>query len=90
MLTDKRLKSIADYVKQYPNTKVHVTGYADAGTGSPEINLAVSKSRANTVATILKQEYGIKDQNLVVDYKGDTVQPFANNDDNRVVVVVAQ
>lgn len=87
---DKRLKSIADYVKQYPNTKVHVTGYADAGTGSPEINLAVSKSRANTVATILKQEYGIKDQNLVVDYKGDTVQPFANNDDNRVVVVVAQ
>lgn len=87
---DKRLKGIADYVKQYPDTKVYVTGYADAGTGTPEVNLAVSKSRANTVATVLKQKYGIKDQNLVVDYKGDTVQPFANNDDNRVVVVVAQ
>lgn len=87
---DKQLKSIADYVKQYPATKVYVTGYADAGTGTPEVNLAVSKSRANTVATALKQTYGIKAQNLVVDYKGDTVQPFANNDDNRVVIVVAK
>lgn len=87
---DKRLKSIADYVKQYPATKVYVTGYADAGTGTPEVNLAVSKSRANTVANVLKQKYGIKAKNIVVDYKGDTVQPFANNDDNRVVIVVAK
>lgn len=87
---DKRLKSIADYVKQYPETKVYVTGYADAGTGTPEVNLAVSKSRANTIATALQQTYGIKAQALVVDYKGDTVQPFANNDDNRVVIVVAK
>lgn len=87
---DKRLKSIADYVKQYPETKVYVTGYADAGTGTPEVNLAVSKSRANTIATALKQTYGIKAQNIIVDYKGDTVQPFANNDDNRVVIVVAK
>lgn len=88
--TDKQLTRIANYVKQYPDTKVYVTGYADAGTGTAEVNRQVSKSRANAVAAALTKQYGIQSKNIVVDYKGDTVQPFANNDDNRVVIVVAK
>lgn len=87
---DTQLRKIANYVKQNPNTKVYVTGYADAATGSHGVNLRVSQRRAEAVAKVLQQQYGIKANALKVDYKGDTVQPFANNDDNRVVIVVAQ
>lgn len=87
---DPQLRNIANYVKQHPNTKVYVTGYADAGTGSHEVNLRVSQRRAEAVAKALQQHYGIKADAMKVNYKGDTEQPFANNDDNRVVIVVAQ
>lgn len=87
---NKELTQIADYVSKNPDVKVYVTGYADAGTGSPEVNQRVSKSRAEAVAAALQQQYGIKASALQVDYKGDTVQPFADNDQNRVVIVVAK
>ena len=41
------------------------------------------------VADVLVQKYGIKASRLTTGFKGDSVQPFKNNDDNRVVISVA-
>lgn len=65
-----------------------VTGYADAGTGNAKINARLAQERAEKVAKILKG-YGIDESRITVESKGDTVQPFSENDRNRVVIAVA-
>lgn len=65
-------------------------GYADAGTGSAEVNRAISEKRAARVAKVLTEKYGIDASRITSGYKGDTVQPFSNNDSNRVVIGVAK
>ena len=62
-----------------------VKGYADAKTGNPEYNMELSKKRAEAVKAKLI-EYGAT--NVSIEALGDTVQPFADNDMNRVVIVV--
>lgn len=64
--------------------QIVVHGYADANTGNPAYNMALSKRRAEVVKERLI-ELGAKD--VVIKYFGDTVQPFADNDLNRVVIV---
>lgn len=64
--------------------QIVVHGYADADTGNPEYNMALSKRRAEVVKERLI-ELGAKD--VIIKYFGDTVQPFADNDLNRVVIV---
>lgn len=67
-----------------------VTGYADKGTGNAEINMRLSKQRAERVAKALTKEYGIPAENIRVEALGDTCQPFAENDKNRVVIVTLE
>lgn len=62
-----------------------VKGYADAKTGNPEYNMELSKKRAEAVKAKLI-EYGAT--NVSIEALGDTVQPFADNDMNRVVIVL--
>ena len=62
-----------------------VKGYADAKTGNPEYNMELSKKRAEAVKAKLI-EYGAT--NVSIEALGDTVQPFADNDMNRVVIVI--
>lgn len=62
-----------------------VKGYADAKTGNPEYNMKLSKKRAEAVKAKLI-EYGAT--NVSIEALGDTVQPFADNDMNRVVIVI--
>ncbi len=85
-----KVKEVADYMKANPNCKVEVTGYADKGTGNPTINSNLSKRRANTVANMLQRTYGISKDRIVVDYKGDTIQPFAKEIENRVAICIAE
>lgn len=86
-----KVKEVADYLKQHPNAKVSVTGYADKGTGNATINTSLSQKRAKTVADILKKQYGIDASRITVDYKGHNEQPFPNdNDKNRVTICIAQ
>lgn len=87
---EAQLGKLAQWLKQHPEAKVTVTGYADAGTGTPEINKAVSKRRADKVAGTLKNKFGIPASRIIVEAKGDTEQPFAENDKNRVVIGVAK
>ncbi len=81
-----KIQKIAEFVKAHKNCKVQVTGYADKGTGTPKINMKYSKERAENVVAALVQA-GVDPSIITSDYKGDTVQPFADNDKNRVAIV---
>ena len=85
-----KVKEVADYLKANPNAKVEVTGYADKGTGNPTINSKLSQRRAQTVANMLQRTYGIAKDRITVDYKGDTIQPFAKDTDNRASICIAE
>ena len=86
----EKIKDIADYLKQNPNAKVEVTGYADAGTGNNRINDRLAKQRADVVVKALINEYNISANRISFDSKGSRVQPFAENDLNRVTICIAE
>jgi outer membrane protein OmpA-like peptidoglycan-associated protein len=67
-----------------------VTGYADAGTGNDRINDRLAKGRAEAVVKALKEQYGIAESRISWDSKGSRVQPFADNDSNRVSIAIAE
>ncbi|MDR1516713.1 MAG: OmpA family protein [Dysgonamonadaceae bacterium] len=80
----------AEYLKANPNATVKIIAYADKKTGSPAYNLALSEKRAKAVAKALTGEYGIDSSRVSVDWKGDTEQPYAQNDFNRVAIFFAE
>lgn len=86
---EAKIKEAAAWLKSHPTANAVVTGYADKGTGNAKINKSLSEKRAVEVADKLKAE-GISADRISVDSKGDTVQPFAENDKNRVVIIVAE
>ena len=85
-----KVKDIADYLNKYPNAKVVVTGYADAGTGNDKINDRLAAQRADAVVKALKEQYSIAADRISYDSKGARVQPFAENDLNRVSICIAE
>ena len=86
----EKIKDIADYLQKNPNAKVEVTGYADAGTGNNKINDRLAKQRADVVVKALTNEYNISADRITYDSKGSRVQPFAENDLNRVTICIAE
>lgn len=84
-----KIAAFAQWLKNHPKAKAEITGYADAGTGNTGINSNLSRQRVQAVAKILTQKHGIPASRIKTAYKGDTVQPFAANDDNRVVIGTA-
>jgi len=82
------IDAIADFVKSHKNCKVTVTGYADKGTGTPAINKKYSQQRADRATKALVKA-GVPANIITTKALGDTVQPFADNDKNRVVITVA-
>ena len=87
---DAAIKEAADLIKTDPNAKIVVTGYADKETGNAEINERLSKERAEGVTNKLVNEHGINAANITTTWKGDTVQPFADNDKNRCVIITGK
>lgn len=79
--------NIAEYLKNNENAKVLLTGFADSKTGSEKRNMELSVSRAETVKNELVK-LGVNTERIVVEGKGATVQPFSENDANRVVISV--
>ena len=86
----EKIKDIADYLQAHPNAKVEVTGYADAGTGNNRINDRLAKQRADVVVKALTNQYNIAADRISYDSKGSRVQPFAENDLNRVTICIAE
>lgn len=84
-----KVQEMISFLKQYPTAKVVVTGYADAGTGNPKINMGYSEDRAKVVTEALINA-GIDASRITTEAKGDTVQPFAENDLNRVTIAIAK
>ena len=84
-----KLQNLIAFLKANTDTKVTVTSYADAGTGNPRINQMYAAKRAENVKKALI-EAGIAESRISVDSKGDTVQPFAENDKNRVSIAIAK
>ena len=85
-----KIKDVADYLKKYPQAKVVVSGYADVGTGNAKINARLAAGRADIVANLLTQKYNIPAERIMKDSKGSRVQPFAENDLNRVTICIAE
>lgn len=84
-----KIDAIVKFANENPNAKISLVGYADKGTGTAAINKRLADQRVKTVKNLLVKK-GIKANRISTDSKGDTVQPFANNDDNRVVIVVGE
>ncbi len=82
-----QMKRVADFLKTYPEAKVTIVGYADKGTGTPELNVKYAKQRADKCKEELVKEYGADASRIITDSKGDSVQPFADNDKNRCVII---
>lgn len=76
----------AEYLKANPNAKVNIVAYADKQTGTPQYNFALSEKRARAVADALTNSHGINSNRISIDWKGDTEQPYAENDWNRVAI----
>nr|WP_314669241.1 OmpA family protein [uncultured Porphyromonas sp.] len=72
------------------NSKIYIVGYADEGTGTSNGNMAISERRAKAVAKALVEKYGVSEDMIEVDFKGDTVQPYETNEWNRVVIMTAE
>ncbi|MBR1468923.1 MAG: OmpA family protein [Prevotella sp.] len=87
---DQAIKKIADLMKTSDDATFTVTGYADKGTGNPKLNKMYALKRAQGVTDKLINEHGIDATRVQSDSKGDTVQPFEENDKNRCVIVTGE
>ena len=85
----QKVADIVTYLNENKDAKVQVTGYADAGTGNDKINDRLAAKRADAVVKALK-DAGIAADRISFDSKGARVQPFADNDSNRVSIVIAE
>lgn len=89
-LEQPKLAEVAKWLKEHPTAKVTVTGYADKGTGNSINNERFAKQRAESVTKALIKKYGIEASRITTDSKGDREQPFAENDKNRVSIVIGK
>ncbi|MCM1067936.1 MAG: OmpA family protein [Muribaculaceae bacterium] len=78
--------NVAEYMKANPEQNVTIAGYADKDTGTSAYNMALSKRRAQAVYDALVNEYGINPDRLSITAEGSDVQPYAENNWNRIVI----
>lgn len=78
--------NIAQWMKANPNANVTIAGYADKDTGTSEYNMALSKRRAEAVRSALVNNYGINPDRLSMEAQGSSVQPYSENNWNRIVI----
>ena len=81
----EKLVKLADWMKANPDFNVALVGYADKETGTPAGNMKLSENRAKVVKERLVK-LGVPAERISTAFKGDTVQPFAENNKNRVVI----
>ena len=81
------MREIAGILKENSAFKVNLSGYADKGTGFPELNMRLSKNRAEAVRDALVKE-GIDSSRISVEYWGDTRSVSETPSENRTVICV--
>lgn len=72
------IKSLADFMKQYPQTTTTVEGHTDA-IGSEAYNQGLSERRANAVRDVLVNQHGISSSRVSSVGYGES-RPVADND----------
>ncbi len=91
IVRDNQLLSIANaakYLINNPGSKLEIAAYADRNTGNPKYNMKLSENRVNAVAKVMIEKFGIAGDRLQLRFYGDTVQPFDENDWNRVAIFI--
>ena len=91
VITDEEAAKLVDFIQwlnKY-NHAVNICGYADVQTGNPKYNLGLSSRRVEKVKKFML-DHGVDASRIISDFKGDTVQPFAENDLNRVVMSIVR
>lgn len=85
--TQSQITEVAEFLKGVENGEITITSYADKNTGNPKINMGYSKKRAESTKKALIKA-GVDEKMIKsVEWKGDTVQPFPENDKNRVSII---
>ena len=84
-----KIAEIVEYMKENPDAKITLTGYADKGTGSAAFNDKIAARRAQTVYNTLAAK-GVAKSRMIKESKGCRVQPFEENDMNRVTICIAK
>ena len=87
---EAKIREVVDYLGKNPEAKVVVTGYADKGTGNERINDRIAAKRAAAVVWMLEKRYSIPAERITEESKGARVQPFAENNMNRVSIMIAK
>lgn len=64
------LEAIAEVMKQFPQAKFKITGYADKQTGSAKFNQKVSEQRAEAVYNTLADKFGVNRDQMVTEGAG--------------------
>lgn len=85
---DAQLAAIGAFLKEHRECKVTIKSYADVKTGNPKINMGYSQQRSEKSVKALV-DAGVDASIITAEYFGDTVQPFAENDKNRVSIITA-
>ncbi len=83
-----QLSAIGAFLKDHRECKVSIKSYADVQTGNPTINMGYSQQRSEKAVKALV-DAGVDPSIITAEYFGDTVQPFAENDKNRVSIITA-
>lgn len=84
---DPLIYNIGTFMKNNPDVKIRIVGYADK-FGPINVNLRISQERAEAVANMLKKDYGINSNRMVIEYVGKE-KPYYNNNNkwNRCAMV---
>ena len=77
--------NMAEWMKANPNVNVVVQGYADKDTGTAAYNMELSQRRGQAVVDALVN-YGIDSSRLTIQANGSDVQPYDENNWNRIVI----
>ena len=84
-----KIDEVVEALKEHPDTKVRISGYADKATGTAKRNQFLSQKRSEVVAQAII-DAGISKDRIITEYFGDTINPFNTPEENRVAVCLVK
>lgn len=82
------IRQVADYLKEHPEARLKLSGYADKETANPAYNMKLSERRVQAVKDCLVKEFNIQPERLQTSAKGDVERVFEEDYRwNRVVMM---
>lgn len=84
-----KLGQISQILKENPDAKIAISGYADSATGTKAINQTLSEKRAAVVADMLKKA-GIAASRIITSAVGSDRNASASPASNRVAVCIVK